>query len=122
MKKNIAVSREAREKIAGIFKVTERTVFKALSADYLEGNDLHKRIRMAARENGGICMVSVPAGEAIYFADGTMRMDLTNGAVLEFRREDGSGHIFFKGKEVASFENVTIPMIYEIQAQAAALR
>lgn len=121
MKKNIAVSKESREKLAKIFDVTMRTVWNALNLDYPE-NDLIRRIRVAARKNGGVVMASLPAGEAIHFADGTMRMDLENGASLEFHRNDGSGHIFFKGDEVASFENVTVPMIYEIQAQAAALR
>lgn len=121
MKKNIAVSKETREKLARIFKVTERHVFNALNLDYPE-TDIVKRIRIAAKQNGGVMMATVPVGEAIFFVDGTMRMDLDNGAILEFNHQDGSGHTFFKGKEVARYEHVTIPMIYEIQAKAAALR
>lgn len=121
MKKNIAVSKEARKKIAKAFKVTERTVWNALNLDH-PATDVIKRIRIAAIENGGVFMVSVPAKEAIHFHDGTMRMDLDNGAILEFYREDGSGHIFFKGEEVAKFDNVDVPMIYKIQEQAEALR
>ena len=43
MKKNIAVSKEVREKIAKIFKVTERHVFNALNLDYPE-TDIVRRI------------------------------------------------------------------------------
>ena len=121
MKKNIAVSKEAREKIAKAFGVTMRTVWNALNLDYPE-TDIIKPIRQAAKESGGVYMVSIPAGEAIYFADGTMRMDFENGAICEFYRQDGTGHIIFKSREVAIYENVTIPMIYEIKERAAALR
>lgn len=121
MKRNIAISKETREKIAKIFKVTERTVWNALNLDY-PASDIIKRIRKVAIENGGVNMVTVPAMEAIHFGDGTMRMDCENGAILEFYRKDGTGHIFFKGEEVAKFDNVDIPMIYSIQEQAASLR
>lgn len=121
MKKNIAVSKEVREKIAKVFKVSDRHVFNALNLDYPE-TDIVRRIRVMAKENGGVTMATVPAGEAIFFADGTMRADFDNGAVCEFYRADGTGHIFHKGKEVASYRDVTIPMIYEIKARAAALR
>lgn len=121
MKKQIAVSRADRQFLMKLFKVTERTVFNALSTKY-EDNDLHKRIRKAALNRGGVLMVTLPMTETFHDADGTMRQYLPNDAVLEFYRTDGTGHIFFRGKEVASFENVTIPMIYEIQERAAALR
>lgn len=121
MKRQIAVSKTDRQFLMKLFKVTERTVFNALALDK-PGNDLHKRIRKAAMNRGGVVMVTSPEKETFHDADGTMRQYLSNGAILEFYRTDGTGHIFFKGKEVASFENVTIPMIYEIQAQAAALR
>lgn len=121
IKRNIAVSKETREKIARIFGVSERTVWNALNLDY-PGTEVTTRIRIAAKENGGVVMATIPAGEAIHFADGTMRMDFENGAVVEFHRQDGSGHIFFKGSEVARFKNVTVPMIYEIREQASAIQ
>lgn len=67
-------------------------------------------------------MATIPAGEAIYFYDGTMRMDFDNGAILEFYRNDGTGHVYLKGKEVASYENVHVRKIFEIKEQAAALK
>lgn len=121
MKKNIAVSKEIQEKISKIFKVTDRTVRNALNLDYPE-TDIIKRIRIAAMENGGVMMATIPAGEMIHFADGTMRADFDNGAICEFYRTDGTGHIFFKGEEVGSYNNVNIPMIFEIKERAAALR
>lgn len=121
MKRNIAVSKETREKLAEDFNVTMRSIWNALNLDYPE-TELIKRVRKVAKENGGVVMTSIPAGEAIYFADGTMRMEFDNGAILEFYRMDGTGHIFFKGKEVAVYENVSLPMIFDIKEQAAALR
>lgn len=121
MKKNIAVSKQIREKISRIFNVTERTVFNALNLDYPE-SDLVRRIRKAAKENGGVSMMTIPSGEAIFFSDGTMRMDFDNGVFCEFYRTDGSGHIFAKGMEVESYNNITIPMIFEIKERAASLR
>lgn len=121
MKKNIAVSKETREKIAKLFNVTMRSVWNALNLDYPE-TELTKRIRKVAKENGGVVMTSIPAGEAIHFFDGTMRMEFDNGVILEFYRKDGTGHIFVKGAEVEVYENVTLPMIYDIKERAAALR
>lgn len=121
MKKNIAVSKEVREMIAKTFKVTERHVFNALNFDYPD-TDVVKRIRVMAKENGGVMMMTIPSGEAIHFADGIMRMDFDNGAICEFYRNDGSGRILHKGKEVAVYENVSLPMIFEIKERAAALR
>lgn len=65
MKKNIAVSKETREKIARLFNVTMRSVWNALNLDYPE-TDLTKRIRKVAKENGGVVMTSIPAGEALF--------------------------------------------------------
>lgn len=121
MKKNIAVSKEVRERIAKAFGVSDRHVFNALNLDY-PATEIVKRIRVMAKENGGVTMATVPAGEMIFFADSTMRADFDNGAFCEFYRKDGSGHIFYKGKEVASYKDVTVPMIYEIKERAATLR
>lgn len=122
MKRQITVTKATRKQLEKLFKVTERTIFNALDLSK-PGNDLHKRIRKAAMNCGGV--VTVVTTDLECFHDepgGPMRQYLPNGAILEFYRTDGTGHIFFRGKEVATFENVTIPMIYEIQKQAAALR
>ena len=121
MKKWIKVSKEDREILKRIFKVTERTVFNALGV-VDENNDLHKRIRKAALEHGGVWVTELPVFETIHLADGTMRQEFANGAVVEFYRKDGSGKVFFKGKEVSRYEDVNVPMIFGIQAEASALR
>lgn len=121
MKKWIKVSKEDREILKKIFKVTERTVFNALGL-VDENNDLHKRIRKAAMEHGGEWVTELPVFETIHLTDGTMRQEFPNGAVVEFYRHDGSGKIFFKGREIERYEDVNVPMIFAIQAEAVELR
>lgn len=121
MKKWIKLSKEDREILKRIFNVTERTVFNALGV-VDEHNELHKRIRKAAMEHGGEWVTELPVGETIHLSDGTMRQEFANGAVVEFYRKDGSGKVFFKGKEVSRYEDVNIPMIFAIHAEASALR
>lgn len=122
MKGQIAVTKSDRKMLEKIFDVTERTVFNALSSNFREDNVLHKKIRKAAIERGGVHMVTLPMMETFHDADGIMRQYLPNGAIVELSKTDGSGHVFFKGDEVASYENVSLSMIGEIQNQAAALR
>lgn len=122
MKRQIAVSRADRHFLMKAFNVTERTVFNALALEK-PATDLRKKIRKVAMERGGVLMVTLPAMETFHdTAEGIMRQYLPNGAILEFWREDGTGHIFFKGEEVARYSNVDVPMIYKIQKEAAALR
>lgn len=121
MKKWIKVSKEDRDVLKKIFKVTERTVFNALGV-VDENNELHKRIRKAALEHGGVWVTELPVFETIHLADGRMRQEFANGAVVEFYRSDNSGRIMFKGQEVGRYEDVNIPMIFAIQAEASALR
>ncbi|TGG34871.1 hypothetical protein EZ315_16055 (plasmid) [Duncaniella freteri] len=97
-----------RDRIAKVFKVSDRHVFNALNLEYPE-TAVVKRIRIAARQNGGVTMATVPAGEAIFFADGTMRADFDNGLLRNSTRADGTGHIFYKGQEVAIYDNVKSP-------------
>lgn len=121
MKRQIAVSKTDRQFLMKLFKVTERTVFNALALDN-PSSDLRKKIRKAAMNRGGVVMVTSPEMETLHFADGTMYQTLPNGAHLEFYRDDNTGHVFYKGEEVAVYDNVTVSKIYEIQAQAADLR
>ena len=121
LKRHINADSKEKEYLAKLFNVTTRTVFNALGYTDPE-NILHRKIRKAAIERGGVEMAELPVDETIHLSDGTMRQILRNGAILEFHREDGSGHIFYKGKEVARYDNVTIPQIYEIQQEAMQLR
>lgn len=121
IKRNIAVSKETREKIARIFGVSERTVWNALNLDY-PGTEVTTRIRIAAKENGGVVMATIPAGEAIHFADGTMRMDFENGAVLEGNLTTGTVEIRDKRGEVKGrWQNPNITELKAIQGVAQSL-
>lgn len=115
MEGQIAVTKADREMLQKIFKVTERTVFKALSAEYGVNNTLHRRIRKAALERGGQIMVTLREVETIHDAGGMMKQSFPNGAKLEISKLDGTARVIFKGKEVASFENVTVAQLYDIQ-------
>ncbi len=121
IKRNIAVSKETREKIARIFGVSERTVWNALNLDY-PGTEVTTRIRIAAKENGGVVMATIPAGEAIHFADGTMRMDFENGAALEGNLTTGIVEIRDKrGAVKGEWQNPSITELKAIRGVAQSL-
>ena len=121
MKGQIAVTKETRKHLEKIFCKVERTIFNALSDQYDENNDLHRRIRKAALECGGKYVVTLPMVETIHTADGIMEQFLPNGAVLRFYREDGRGEIWYRDELVKVRENVTIKDIYEMQEEASEL-
>ncbi len=117
----IAADSVLRGKLMKIFNVGDRAVRNAL--DWSSDSELARKIRHTALLNGGVRLEPAKDDGVFHYADGTLRCYEENGAVCEFYRTDGSGHIFFKGEEVASFEHpLTIPEIYEIRAQAAALK
>ena len=120
MRKNIAISKEAKDKLCRIFRVTDRTVRNALNLEHPE-TDLIKRIRIGAMESGGVCMITLPEVETIHTADGLMEQRLPNGASLRFYREDGRGEIWFRGEIVETRESVTIKDIYAMQEAASLL-
>lgn len=121
MKRQIAVSKEVREKLMKVFGVTERTVFNALAMGK-EGNLLHKKIRKAALDSGGVLMVTIPEVETFFDTGVGMRQYLPNGAVLEFSFADGSCDTWFKGERMDRREKVAVSEIRGIQARAAALK
>ncbi len=117
----IAADSVLRGKLMKIFNVGDRAVRNAL--DWSSDSELARKIRHTALMNGGVRLEPAKDDCVFHDADGTMRCYEENGAVCEFHRTDGSGHIFFKGEEVASFKHpLTIPKIYEIRAKAAALK
>lgn len=121
MERRIALSKKNKETIAKLFGVSVRTVFNALNVEKSD-NDLHKRIRKAAIEHGGIEMLTVPSIETFHDSDNIMRQRLLNGALIEISKVDGTGRILFRGKEVAHYANVMFSQIPEIQQRAASLR
>ena len=120
MKRFINVTKEVRQRLRVLFKVTDVMVWKAL---HFESDSLTaRRIRKAALEMGGVEMATSPVMETIWDKDGYMRNFLPNGAVVELCDKDGTGCVIFKGKTVRTYENLMLVDIDGIQAFAARLR
>ena len=122
MKKYIHITKENREGLAKIFKVSDRTVWNAISFDKNKDSNLAKRIRKAAIERGGILMSELPLMEALHDHDDYIRQYFPNDAMLELSKNDGSGVVFFKGVQVKRYENVLLSEIGSIQNWAMTLR
>lgn len=120
MKRYIHVTKDVREFLAKAFKVTDRTVWYAITFE--KDNQLHRKIQMLAIKKGGILMNELPALETFHDHDNYMRQYLPNGAVLEFSKNDGSGVVFFKGEQVKKYDNVLLSEIEGIQNWAGTLR
>ena len=110
-KRYIHIKKEDREFIMKAFKVTERTVFNAVSFD-----------EKLAMERGGIVMVKHPETETLFDADRYMRQYLPNGVLLEFSLEDGGCDVFHRGEKVRRYENVDVRSIQNIQNWAMSLK
>lgn len=119
--KVIAADSLLRMKLQEIFKVGDRAVRNAL--DWSSDSELARKIRHTALLNGGVRLEPAKDDCVFHDADGTMRCYEENGAVCEFHRTDCSVHIFFKGEEVATYASpITLEQIFEIRAEAAAMR
>lgn len=108
-----------RKRLQKAFRVSDRAVRNAL--DWTSNSNLAEKIRFTALKEGGTLVAPLNDIETFHDAGGVMRQFLLNGAMIEFRRADNTGRIFFDGREVAVFTDITIPKIYEIQGIAAAL-
>lgn len=122
MKRYIHVTKEVREFLAKAFKVTDRTVWYAITFE--KDNQLHRKIQMLAIKKGGILMNELPVLETFHDHDGYMRQYLPNGAILEFGKtpETKGGAVFFKGEKVRQYEDVMASEIIDIQNWAKTLR
>lgn len=99
MKKYIDVTREVRQDIMAAFNVTGKMVYYALNFDAKRGeSDKAKRIRVYAKQKGGIVMIVAPEVETIHDADGYMRQYFPNGAMIECNKANGNVDVFYKGK------------------------
>lgn len=121
MKRAIDVSMEVREGIRKTFKVSDQAIWLALTFDPKRGmSDKAKRIRQYAKINGGVEMVVAEKGDTLLFDhEGSFRQYFPNGAVLEFDKKTGNATIFFKGKEMASADNVLVREMPSLQIMAA---
>ena len=113
MKKYIDVTREVRQDIMAAFNVTGKMVYYALNFDAKRGeSDKAKRIRVYAKQKGGIVMIVAPEVETIHDADGYMRQYFPNGAMIECNKANG--------KMMKQYQDVKIKQLEEIQSIFAA--
>ena len=121
MKRAIDVSTEVREGIRKTFKVSDQSIWLALTFDPKRGmSDKAQRIRQYAKINGGVETVVSEKGDTLLFDhEGSFRQYFPNGAVLEFDKKTGNATIFFKGKEMASADNVLVREMPSLQNMAA---
>lgn len=121
----IAVDSVLREKLCRIFNVGDRAVRNAL--DWTSDSELARKIRFTALQNGGVEIAPVGGVEGLVCfhdsdKDRMMRQYLGNGAVIELSKAAGGGKVYFGGVAVASYEDVHVKNIEEIQRYAASLR
>ena len=117
MKKYIDVTREVRQDIMAAFNVTGKMVYYALNFDAKRGeSEKAKRIRVYAKQKGGVVMVAAPEVETIHDANGYMRQHFPNGAMIECNKANGNVDVFFKGQKMKSYEDVKIKELEEIQS------
>ena len=121
MKRAIDVSTEVRKGIRKTFKVSDQAIWLALTFDPKRGmSDKAKRIRQYAKINGGVETGVAEKGDTLLFDhEGSFRQYFPNGAVLEFDKKTGNATIFFKGKEMASANNVLVREMPSLQNMAA---
>lgn len=122
MKRAIDVSTEVREGIRKTFKVSDQSIWLALTFDPKRGmSDKAKRIRQYAKINGGVEIVVAEKDDTLLFDhEGSFRQYFTNGAVLEFDKKTGNATIFFKGKVMATVDNVRVSEMASLQRYASA--
>lgn len=125
----IEVGTDVRRKIVKMFGVCEQTVTNALNYSGGDGrgqNELARKIRRVAMENGGRRMAYLPEEEIFYDTekDGErfMRQYFSNGAVLEVSLRTGAGVVVFKGEPVGDYERVLVSELPGIQNFARSLR
>lgn len=117
MKKYIDVTKEVRQDIMAAFKVTGKMVYYALNFDAKRGeSEKAKRIRVYAKQKGGVVMVVTPEAETIHDANGYMRQYFPNGAMIECNKANGNVDVFYKGQKMKSYEDVKIKELEEIQS------
>lgn len=125
MKKFISVNKETMAKLMKTFKVNgkcigERCVKNALA--YRSTNDLARKIRFMAFQNGGVTYCVSKEFETWFDSDNSMHQGFPNGAEICIDKETGEGVIYNpKGGVVKRYPTVLVTVIPEMQRIAAAL-
>lgn len=124
MRKYIKLQRIDKDFILKTFKISEVMLSYALNFDKKRGNsELAKKIRTLALQRGGVPVCELPVFETIHDANGMMRQEFLNGAVLVVDKNTGVIVITDKhGRTVRrSEENSSIERLYIEQEFAARL-
>ena len=120
MKQYIEISKSVREDLRKIFKVTDMMILNALT--FKRDTELARKIRKVALDKDGILMTKLPSVETFHDNDNYMRQYIPNGAVLEFDKITGDGVVYFNGKAVKRYNDVSIAEIEHIQDYASTLK
>lgn len=118
MKRQVITTGEVKAKLAKIFRVTPRCVYDALHFT-APANKLHRKIRLAAIESGGIDSKTVPSCECWHDADGLMVLDMDNGSRIIADKTTGLTKLIGrKGNELARIENARLSELRALQETA----
>lgn len=127
MKRYIKVDKTVKAKLSKLFHVDERCIRNALT--FRQNNDLAKRMRIAAVENGGRLMVDGVQEDGTWFT-GTpgcpesphmMHMALPNEVIIEVHTSDGHADVIKDGEVVRSYQNVKVSDLTAIREVALSL-
>lgn len=117
MKKVISVTRDQRDFLCKAFGVTKVMVSYALNYHPTQGqSELAKKIRNLALQRGGYMLVTAPASEVVYDADGVFKQYFENGWMWEADKHTGLLLVKNeKGEIVERMENAYIKTIEAVQ-------
>ena len=114
LKKQIDVTKQVRENIKKVFKVSTVSIWRALS--FNDNSDVSQRIRKFAKINGGVVMVLIPETETIHDCNGFMRQYMNNGSMIEVDKNSGHLDVYDKdGRLRQRLDNCTVQQLYIMQ-------
>jgi len=120
MRSYIKLSENLRAQICKRFKVTRKTVWQACAG--LSNSDLSRKIRQYALSNGGQWVKEIafiPECRTRHSADGSWIQEFANGVEVLFT--GSKAVIRLAGKEIDSYENVTLKTWGNVLCQAQAV-
>lgn len=121
-KRYIDATPEVKEKLAKVFKVTEKFIYLCLT--YRKNNETARKIRFTAVKNyGATPMAHYPLCETMHDTteDGReiMRQEFDNGVTLRVDKRTGEAWLTGrKGDALGRWHDITIPKLSEIQVIA----
>ena len=120
IKRQIEVSKEVRENIEKVFNCSRMSVWRALS--FTDHSEQSKRIRVYAKKNGCVTLITAPEYETIHDAAGFMRQWFSNGACIEVNKNSGHADVYDRqGRKMQQVDDLKVTQLYVLQEFAAAL-